>query len=806
MDQFIQDFRFALRTLATRRAFSVIAIVTLALGIGITTAIFSVVNGILLRPLPFHDADRIVTVWETDKKDPQPVGELSHLAYLDVLKQTKSFESFAEYAAGTGTLTGNGPASVVSEAYATPGFFHVFRATPVLGREFTDAEDRPNGPKVVVIGYSFWKQRLGGKPDVIGTSLEIASTKYTIVGVAPEKFDFPDKAQVWTPPQNDDAGCGRGCVYMTSVGRLANGVSVEAAQQELTAFAEGLEKLYPKSNAGSTLRVSTLQHSIVGDVQTALLVLMGAVAMVLLIACANVANLLLVRGAARRAELAVRSVLGAVRGRILAQLMTENLVLAAIGGIAGVVLASYAVDALRHIAPTSIPRTADVGLDATTTLFAIGLVIATAILFGLAPAMQLSRQSLGTSMREAGRGSDGSPRRLTRSAILVAEVALSVVLLLGAGLMLRSFAKLTKVDMGFDPANVTTFTVSLPNARYATPDAHVLAMEQLTAKLAATPGVESIGTVAGLPLGNIRFGSGFRRMDLPEPEPNNGPTARFAVADAGYLSTMHIGIAKGRDFSRADRQGAAPVALISEATAAKYYPGEDPIGKRIHVGVGLGYPNKGVERTIVGIVKDVRGDNISDTPQPALYVPFSQTGNDFTSFVIRSHLPSAQVLSDARAVVNAFDSDIALEYESSMEQLVDAQLATPRFYLALISLFAVLAAVLAAVGIYGVVSFLVANRTREIGLRMALGAPGRRVVGLVVWQGLRPALLGVAIGLAGALASVKLLSSLLYGVAPHDIVTYTGVTALLVAVVLVACAVPAYRASRIAPGIALRSD
>jgi putative ABC transport system permease protein len=528
--------------------------------------------------------------------------------------------------------------------------------------------------------------------------------------------------------------------------------------------------------------------------------------MVLLIACANVANLLLVRGAARRGELAVRAVLGAGRSRILSQLMTENLVLAAAGGIAGIALATWAVDGLKAIAPESIPRTGDVGLDAATTIFALILVLLTAVLFGLAPALQLSKQSLGISMREAGRGSDGSPRRFTRSAILVAEVALSVMLLLGAGLLLRSFTALNRVDLGFDGDNVTTFTLTLPDARYKTADDHVRAVQTINDRIAALPGVEQAGVVLGVPLGEIHFGTDFRRMDLPEPEPGKAPVATFAVIDPGYLPTLRIPMARGRNFAPTDRHEGEQVAIINEATARAYFKDADPIGKRIHVGVGLGYPNKDVQRTIVGVVKDVHDVDLRDEVSPAVFVPVAQTGADFASFVVRSKGTTEQVLSDVRGVMRGFDPQIAIEYDRSMKSLIDAKLATPRFYLALISLFAALAVALAAVGIYGVVSYLVANRTREIGLRMALGAQRPRVVTLVMWQGLKPALFGVVIGLAGAMVSVRLLESLLFGVQPNDALTYAGVTTLLIAMVLAACAVPAYRASRIAPGEALRAD
>jgi putative ABC transport system permease protein len=804
MDHLWQDLRFAVRTLLQRRGFSVVAIGTLALGIGITTAIFSVVNGILLRPLPYRDSARIVSLWQTRTTKPTDRGSMSHVNFLDLRGDARSLESVALAAEGTSTLTGGGSASLVTSAIATPGLFHVFGADPVLGRDFTEEEDRPMAPRAVVIGHELWQERLGGASTVVGTTLELSGEPYTIVGVAPEGFDFPKGAQLWTPMRNDDARCGRGCQYTSAYGRLAAEASITSAQEELQVIGDRLAQAYPRTNAEVNFGVRTLQDSIVGDVRTAIYVLLGAVVMVLLIACANVANLMLVRGAQRQAELAVRTALGAGRGRIVSQLMTECLVLAAVAGTCGVLIASVGVDALRAIAPAAIPRTQDLGLDATAVLFALALVAVTALLFGLAPALQLSRASLGESVRASGRGTDGGARHFGRSAILTAEVALSIVLLTGAGLLMRSFVRLNAVDPGFDAADVTTFSIGLPAARYATPQAAADAFRTVRDEMAAIPGVESAAVMLGVPFGGIGLNSSFTRAELPPPDPAEEPGAALRVIDEKALATLRIPLVRGRDFTADDRQGAVPVALINEATAAKYFPGEDPIGKQIEIAVGLGFSND-APRTIVGVAADVHDGNLRSAPAPALYTPVAQMGADFGSILLRSTRPSAEILAAARAVMQRIDADIPLEAAGTVQGLVDQQLATPWFYLALIGLFAALAATLSAVGIYGVVAYVVAHRTREIGVRMALGARGARVVGLVVWQGFKPAIAGVVIGIGGALAAVRVLDSLLYGVPARDVPTFVGVTALLVGVVLLACAIPAYRATRIPPAVALRN-
>ncbi|HEX6695007.1 MAG TPA: ABC transporter permease [Longimicrobiales bacterium] len=806
MNRLFQDTRFALRVLLARRGFSTVAIITLALGIGITTAIFSIVYSILLRPLPYPDADRIVAVWETRRTDPQPRGSMSHPNYLDVKAKVGSLESIALATTGNATITGLGATASVPTASVTPGLFDVFGVNLVLGRDFTEDEDRPNGPKAVILSHEYWRTKFGARGDAVGSTLQVNGAPHRIVGVAPPSFDYPGNSELWIPAQNDDQSCGRSCVYMSAVGRLRAGATVEQAGTELATLAQQLEQLYPKANTDRMLGVTTLQHSITGDVQKALYILLAAVGMVLLIACANVANLLLVRGAGRRAELAVRSVLGAGRRRLVTQLMTENLLLAIIAGGLGVVLAIWIVAGLRSLAPASLPRADELGLDGATVIFAIALAAVTALLFGLAPALQLSRISLAESIRGAGRGTGGgSQRQFGRSAILVAEVALSIMLLLGAGLLLRSFGRLTNVDPHFDPENRYTFTITLPDAAYPTPERATGAILSMRDAFRAIPGVENVALGLGLPFSDIRFVSSFRRLDKPEPAPGEGPVAEFDVIDENYLRTMNIALLRGRDFSAQDRYGAPAAVLINQQLANEYYPGEDPIGKTVYVGVGLGFPHK-EPRTIVGIVDDVPQTDLQQPASATIYTSQAQVGASFMSFVVQTRMTEQQTLSAVRRQLAAIDPDLPLELTSSMTALVDTQLAAPRFYLALISLFAALAAVLAGIGIYGVVAYLVAHRKHEIGVRMALGARAPTVVQLVVWQGLKPALIGVAIGIAGALATARVIASLLFETPPNDAVTFVGVTALLISIVLVACAVPAWRATRVAPASALRAD
>ncbi len=798
MDRLIQDLRIAVRTLARQRTFSLVAILTLALGVGATTAIFSVVYGILLRPLPYVESDRIITLGQTAKDDPQePVdGSSSHVNFLDWQRSSKMIQSMALYSGSRAVISNQGAADVVRIGSVTPGFFEVFRATPISGREFTAEENQPTGPRAIVVSYGFWQDRLGSRPDVLSQTVEISGVPWPIVGVAPRGFDFPNAARLWMPVRNNDQQCGRGCVYLNGIGRLAEGATVEAAQDEMSGVAAALERDFPGDNNNVTVMVQSLHDRTVGSVQLALVVLLAAVTMVLLIACANVANLLLVRGAARHSEIAVRTALGAGRRGLVSYLLTENLVLAVVGGACGLLLAMWGIEVLTALAPTNLPRLDAVRFDGPTFVFALAIVMATAIIFGLGPSLSLSRVSLARALGQ--RGAVGTNRpRWTRSTLLVSEVALSLILLLGAGLLLRSLSALQKTDLGFDSSGSTVFTVSLPPARYPTEQV-VATHERLDEQLAAMPGVTSVARISGLPLGPSENVLSFTRPDQPPPPPGQAPNALYRVVDPEYFATMKIPVLSGRAFLPSDRAGAQRAVVISRRMADVFWPGEDPLGRPIQIGSQAG--------VVVGVVANVRSQTLATAAQPEMYVPHAQSGQRTIMYVIKSNLGTAQVLGASREVVKQLDVRLPLIGPSSMQEIVDEQLAQPRFYLVLIGLFAVLSVVLAAIGIYGVVAYVVTQRTREIGVRMALGARQGQVVGLMLWQGLRPAAIGMAIGLVVAIGAARLIRGLLYEVQPHDPMTFVGVSVALLVVVLVACAIPAQRASGVAPAEALRSE
>ena len=674
MSNFFTEIRIALRSLVKHRGFTIVAVLTLTLGIGATTAVFSVTHGILLRPLPYKEAERIVAVWQTARDNPAPTvgGSTSHVNYLDWKRDAKSFESLALYAPPNFVLTGLGEAEIVRGGIVTPGFFRVFKADPIMGREFTREEDLPTGPNVAIISYGFWKERLGGRPDVLGTMIELSSRPTEIVGVAPAGFDFPNNARIWTPIKNDDANCGRGCVYLDGIARLKEGVAVEQAREEMRGIAARLEEAFPNANTNVTAGVALLQDDTVRNVRLALLLLLGSVAMVLLIACANVANLVMVRGRARETEMAVRAALGGSRKRLLSFLCTENLVLALLGATGGLILAWWGIGALKQLAPADIPRLDEVSFDITTFGFALGLAFVTTMLFGLGPALQLSRSPLATML--GGRG-DISTRRMhrSRSVLVAAEVGLSLMLLVGAGLLLRTLSALQSVETGFNSEAVS-----------------------------------------------------FSRYDAP--------------------------------------------------------------------------------RIIVGIVEDVHSQTLVDRAAPELYVPQPQTAARSATFVIRSQVPPSQVLSSTRQIVQARDRNLPVIRPGTLEQVVDRHVARPRFYMLLLALFAILAVCLASIGTYGVVAYAVAQRTREIGLRVALGARPAQVVFAMLWQGFKPAVVGIVLGLIGSVAAGRFIAGLLFNVSTTDPMTFAAVTLVLVGLVCAASIIPARRAVRVSPAIALRTE
>jgi putative ABC transport system permease protein len=795
----------AVRTLAKRPGFTVVAVITLALGIGPTTAIISVGSALLLRPLPYPDADRVVVVWQADRTEAdESAGYISHLNQEDVRREARSLEASAQWRPVNATLTGLGPAEMTEVARVTPEFLRVFNSVPVLGRDFTDADDVHGGPKVVIISDAFWRERLGARGNVLGSTLTIGGDSHEIIGVAPSGFAYPQSVRMWLPLQNDDESCGRGCMNSVGIARRAAGASARQVSTELHALGERLEAAHPRTNTNITLRAAPLRDVVVGNARTPILLLLGAVGMVLLIACANVANLVLVHGDARRTEIAVRTALGADRREILRQLMTENVLLALLGGAAGLLLGAWCIAGLRALAPAGIPMIAEIGLGLDVLLLAAAIVLGTTLIFGLAPALRIADMNFAHALRQ-GRGSSGERgSQRFRTTVLATEVALSVMLLLGAALMVRSMVRMRSVDLGIDSSNVAQFRLTLPSARYATPEAALAFLRQLDERLERIPNVERASAIISIPFTGLNIFSGFTRMDRPVPEPDAVPAINYRAFDEDALAVLGIGLLRGRAFTEADRRGTQPVALINEAAARAYWPDEDPIGRQIDLQVSVGYPES-EPRTIIGITADFRRA-VAETPQPEIYVPYAQAGAAFPQIALRYRGAEAgAVLLAAQREVQALDPSLAVARPGSIASLVQQDLAAPTFYLMVLGLFALLAVVLAAVGLYGVVAYLVVRRTHEIGIRIALGGRVSHILQLIVWQGLRPALFGAVAGLAGALATGRILRSILFETAPTDTFAMIATVLMLLIVVLAATAIPALRAARIPPVEALRT-
>jgi putative ABC transport system permease protein len=798
VDRLGMDVRVAIRSLAKQRSFTLVALVTLALGTGATTAIFSVVHGVLLKPLSYPEPQRIVSLWQTARDNPGPnvVGTTSHLNYLDWKREAESFESMALYSGANFILTGLGDAEIVHGGMITPDFFRVFKSTPVMGREFTPEEDLPNGPKVVIVSYSFWKDRLNGRSDVIGSTINLSAGPTEIIGVAPSHFDFPNHAQIWTPIQNDDKNCGRDCVYVDGIARLAPGVTVEQARSEMQAIAAQLEKEYPAANTNVTVGVLGLQDETVRDVRTALLFIFVSVAMVLLIACANVANLVLVRGTLRQSEMAVRAALGGGRSRLAGYLLTENLLLAISGGLAGVMLSWWGIDALKRVAPPGIPRLDEVHFDGVTFAFALGIAVLTMFVFGLGPAIRLSRTSLASLLNSRSNLAPVQSAR-SRSTLVAAEVALSLMLLVGAGLMFRTLTEMRSVRPGFNPANITEFTLALPPLRYPKSANVMRTFERLDEQFEAIPGVQRVGRISGLPLSGSENVQTFRRLDRTAPEPGQAANALYRIVDADYFRTLEIPIKAGRDFTPADRNEAPAVVIISEEMARQFWRDENPLGKMLQV-------DTGPPRTVVGIASNVRSQKLTLESQAEMYLPQTQTRA--MTFVVRASIPSTQVLAAVRQIVKEVDPNMPVIRPGTLQGLVDLQMARTQFTLLLAALFAALAVTLASVGTYGVVAYAVVQRTREIGLRLALGASPPMLMARIIWEGFRPAAIGMIVGIAGALFTTRLIQALLFQIQPTDPTTFVEVTALLAGLTLMASLIPAQRAIRISPASTLRGE
>jgi putative ABC transport system permease protein len=803
MNDFWQDLRYGLRMLRKNPGFTAVAVFTLALGIGANTAIFSVVHGVLLRPLGHADPDRLVMIWANDTREKSEKNFFSMPDVQEYRAQLKSFEHLAAFSPQWSFVLTAGEPERIRGYWVSASVFPMFGIRPLLGRGFTAEEDRAGGPPVAVISYALWQRRLGGDPQIVGKPLALEGTSATIIGVLPPSFRWLDTGDIFVPlMQNPRAAAGRQLRMMVMGGRLKPGVTIEQARAEMDAQAAGLAAQYPATNNGIGGTLLPLHEEITGKARPALLALLGAVAFILLIACVNVASLLLARAATRQREIAVRAALGAGRARLARQLMAESLLLAGAAAVAGLLLATWGMNALVNFLPADLPRREEIRVDAVVLLFTLAATLVTGVCFGLAPAWQLSKLALGESLKEGARGaSQGTSAGRLRGALVAAEVAICVVVVIGTGLLVRSFIKLHAVDPGFHAESVLSFEMPVPS-RYADPVARLALYDRFYTRVEALPGVLAAGDTTRLPLAG-RYGNPTSVLSIEgdaKPE-SELPQVDFRRAGRNYFQAMQIPLLSGRFFAATDTPATEPVAILNQVAAQRFFPGQDPVGRRVRAGSGTQPWLR-----VVGVVGSVRHDGLQAAPRPELYVAVSQNPPVNPQVVVRATGDAAALAPAIRQAVREIDPAIPLFYVETLEQVRYRSLAQPRFQVYLFGAFAGLALVLAVVGVYGVMAYSVAQRTREIGIRMALGAQRSDVLRLILRHGALLAGVGVAIGLALAFGLSRFLATLLFETSVTDPITYAAVVALLALIALAACLIPAGRASRVDPLVALRHE
>jgi putative ABC transport system permease protein len=815
------DARFGFRMLRKTPGFTLVAVLTLALGIGASTAVFSVVNAILLKPLPYPHSERIMLPWRIPAAGMNlgfsefPWGRVDS-EFL--FRESKAFESLGAFKTDSFNLTGSGDPQRLDGLRASAGFFPSLGVSPVLGRTFTAEEDQAGRDHEVVLGFGVWRNMFGGDTAVLGRVIELNGEPYTVIGVMPSgfvypravemppSFNMPRETQLWVP-----LALAPGPLIpaepweLAVIGRLKPGVTIEQAQAEMNVIAKGLDAQYPRAKGFFESRVTPLSRQVAGDTRRPLLFILGAVGVVLLIACSNVASLLLARTLGRSREFILRAALGAGPARLVRQLLTESVLLAVIGGAAGLLLASAGIYFVKMLGPSSISRLREATLDVRVFSFTLAVVFITGILFGLAPAIGATRQNLVEALKEGGqrtRGGNASAR--LRRVFLVSEMALALVLVVAAGLLTQTFFRLLAVDPGFRAAHALTFELTLPAAKY-TDQEHIVALYQRALeRLRSLPGVNSAGIVAAVPLGGATESTGIRFSDSPTEVRKKDPYASYTMTSPGYFDAAGTPILRGRDFLESDSAHSMPVTVINNAMAKKFWPGEDPIGKHVAPGSPL-YPIE----TIVGVVADVKHISLRDEPSPEMYVPYTQKvwpSLLTMDVVLRTSVDPASMTSSVREAIHSVDPDLPLAKVATLDNLVDDSMTPQRFSVLLLGSFGAIALVLASIGMYGVISYSVMQRTQEIGIRMALGAERRSVLGMVLSEGARLGGIGIAIGLVAALAVTRLMAGFLYGVGATDPLTFAGVSLLLLGVALFACYIPARRAMRVDPMIALRYE
>jgi putative ABC transport system permease protein len=806
----MQDIRYGFRMLWKSPVFTVVTVLALALGIGANTAIFSVINAVLLRPLPYREAEQLVLLWE---KNPRLVDLkrmwVSYPDFLDWKSRNEVFEKIAVYRSGGANLTGGTEPERIQVAEVSADFFAVLGVGPMLGRTFLPEEDRDGATPSIVISHGLWQRRFGSDPSIVGKPLLLDGASFTVIGVMPASFSYPERPsqpiEAWAPvglnagqPSFIRRGNHPG---LTAIARLKPGVTFDQARANMEAVARSLAQQYPDSNEETTITATTLNEELTGDVRPALLVLLAGVAFVLLIACTNVANLLLARATARQKEIAIRTALGASRLRVVRQLLTESILLSLLGGALGLLLALWGVDLLLAVSPGDIPRLNDAGIDSHVLVFSFAISLLTGLIFGLVPALQASKLDLTDTLKEGGRGLSGSlQRNRVRSLLVVSELALALVLLVGAGLMIKSFVRLQRVDPGFRPEHVLVARIPLPTPKYEEPSRQIAFFQQVMERVKALPGVQVAGIGSSPPLsaGSWQSGAGIEGRVMKD------FLIDINIVSPDYLRALGIPLERGRAFTDQDTDAAVPVVLIDQDLADRYFAGEDPIGKRM--GFDRDKNGKPIWREIVGVVGHVKNYGLDAESRVQIYVPYLQVPDSSMSLIVRAEGDPGQLAPEIRREIIATDKDQPVAYLRTMDDFLSKSVAQPRFNMLLLAIFAGVALLLAAVGIYGVIAYSVVQRTHEIGIRMALGAGRRDILSLVVRQGMTLALIGIAIGLVAAFMLTRVMASLLFNVSATDPLTFIGVSVLLSLVALLAIYIPARRAMRVDPMEALRYE
>ncbi|PYR75493.1 MAG: hypothetical protein DMF86_15110 [Acidobacteria bacterium] len=802
----MNDISYAIRRLFKSPGFTIVAVLTLALGIGANTAIFSVVDGVLLKPLPFPEPNRLVGVYHVSEGHR---AVMSGPNFTDVARASQSLESAAAISREREILTGQGEPVRIDVAQVSAAFFSVLRAQPALGRVFRADENTPGKTRLIILSDGLWRERFGGDPQIVGRAIQLDGVSKEVIGVMPRGFSFPAQRQAWEPIEYDAnfASKQRGAWYVSVIARLKPGVTAAQAAVEVENIGRNLARQYPDMNEGVGMTVYPLLDSMVGEIRRSVLVLLGAVGFVLLIACANVANLLLARAAARQSEMAIRTALGAGRGRLVRQLLTESVILSVVGGGLGLLFAVWAIEVLLGLQPEGIPRLDNVRMDAAVVAFTFALAALTGVVFGIVPALAATRDPVSSTLKESGRGaltSAGGAR--LRGLLVIVEVALAVMLLAGAGLLIRSFARLQAVDPGFRPDRTLTFDLTLPGVRYEQDPPRVAFFDELFPRLRALPGVESVAAVMGLPLSGMNFNISFEIGGRPPVPPSQQPAMEVRVASADYFRTVGIPLKRGRYFTDDDRASAPQVAIITESAARQYFPNEDPIGKTINLGWGRQGAKYRAGGRVVGIVGDVKDAGLNEPNPPEIYLPYRQWPVESMSVLMRTAVPPRTLSEAIRRDVYGVDANLPVSNLRTLDEIVSRSISQPRFYMTLLAVFAAVALALAAIGIFGVLSYAVAQRTREIGIRMALGAASDRVLRLVVGRALALTGIAIVIGAIGATALARLLGALLFGVGPADPATFAAAAATLALVGALAAYLPARRAARIDPVRALAEE